>query len=150
MLTNEQLRDYADMKILMAEAKAMEKEMKAVVDAEFEARYMEDGTKTRDVLEDGEKLASLTWVPGQPAKEETVLLVDDPEAFHDWCGRHNCLVPNEEKALWILVQTGEVPDGCDVSTKYSGGKSGYVKATPTKPYKALFASKARKLLGGAE
>lgn len=148
MLSKEQLRQYADFKLLMAEAKAMEKQMKAEVDSEFESRYLEDGTRTRDVLEDGEKLAALTWVPGTPPKDEEVLLIDDPAAFGAWCIENGFVVPDEEGALAHLKETGEMPDGCGVTTVPKGGRSGYVKVTAEKPYKERFAERARKLLGG--
>ncbi len=147
-LTMNQLREYADMKMLMDVAKGMLDEMKAAVDGEFESRYLQDGTKTRDVLEDGEKLASLTWVPGTPNTEAECLLVDDPELFLDWCVENGCIQVDEDAALRHLHETGEMPAGCALSTKATRGRRGYVKVTPTKPYKAAFAEDARKLLGG--
>lgn len=145
----EQLREYADMKMLMTAAKEMEKDMKAVVDAEFQARYLEDGTKTRDVLENDEKLASLTWVPGTSPQLEDVLAVDDSEALYAWCSERGLLAPDMEAVMQHLADTGELPDGCAVTQKPTGGKSGYVKVTSSKSYKRQFTDKARKLLGGA-
>ena len=147
-LTMNQLKQYADFKLLMGEAKDMECDMKATVDAEFEERYLESGDKTRAVLDGGEEIATLTWCPGQAAKEEDVLLVDDPDAYLAWCSDNGFILTDDAAALKWFHDTGEMPEGCALSTKYSGGRSGYVRVTAKKPYKAAFAERARKLLRG--
>lgn len=149
-LTMAQLKQYADFKLLMDEAKAMQAEMKDTVDASFAERYVHDGTKTRDVLEGGEKVAALTWVPPTPAKEFDVLVVEDDDALAEWAEEN---LPAALGVVMDVVQghfdaTGELPDGCAVTKQYKAGRGGYVKVTPTKPYKAAFSAQARKLLEG--
>lgn len=148
MLSMDQLKQYTDFKLLMGEAKSMEKDIKYTVDAEFEQRYLESGDKMRAVLEDGSEIATLTWCPGQPAKEEDCLLIDDPDAYFAWCSDNGLVKTDDDAAMRWFRDTGEMPEGCALSTRFVGGRSGYVRVTPKKPYKAAFAERARKLLSG--
>lgn len=153
MLTNEQLEQYTAMSTMMRIVKDMHADMKYEVDSDFSAIYEETGIKSRDVKVDGEKVASLTWVPGKEPETRKTLSVIDQESLEKWAeekGYVRRAVDMAKVSAWFM-ETGELPDGCDVIETSTGGKRGYVRVTPEKSYRrAMEAEINTRLLGAAE
>lgn len=152
MLTNEQLVQYTDMSVMMKAAKDLHADMKHVVDADFSDMYVERSIKSRDAIIDGEKVASLTWVPGRVPERRDVIEPVDRDALMAWAEEHGYVTKtvDMEKVQKHLSDTGELADGCEIRTIETGGKRGYVKVTPDKSYRAAIEGRVRAmmLLGG--
>lgn len=148
MLTNEQLVQYTDMSVMVKTAKDLHADMKRVVDADFSDMYEESTIKTRDALVDGEKIASLTWVPGRLPEKRDVIDPVDHDALMAWAEEHGYITKtvNMEQVQKHLEETGELADGCEIRTIETGGKRGYVKVTPDKAYKAVIEGEVKTLM----
>lgn len=153
MLTNEQLEQYATMSTMVKIVRGMHDDMKYEVDHDFGVIYEQTGIRTRDVKIDGVKVAALTWVPGKEPETRKTLSVIDQESLEKWAeekGYVRRAVDMAKVSAWFM-ETGELPDGCDVIETSTGGKRGYVRVTPEKSYrKALEAEINTRLLGAAE
>ena len=153
MLNNEQLQQYVTMSTMMKIVKDMHGDMKYEVDYDFDAIYEETGIRSRDVKVDGEKIASLTWVPGKEPEAHRTLSVTDQGSLEKWAEERGYVrkaVDMAKVSAWFM-ETGELPDGCELIETSTGGKRGYVRVTPEKSYrKALEAEINTRLLGAAE
>lgn len=153
MLGNDRLQEFAAMTTMLRVAKDMHEDMKYEVDTDFAEVYRETGIKSRDVKIGDKKIASLTWVPGREPETRKSLTVTDADALEKWAeerGYTRRAVDMAKVSAWFM-ETGELPDGCDVIESSTGGKRGYVRVTPEKSYrKALEAEINTKLLGAAE
>lgn len=153
MLTNEQLGQYTAMSTMLRIVKDMHADMKYEVDSDFSAIYEETGIKSRDVKVGGEKVASLTWVPGKEPETRKTISVTDAAALEKWAEEKGYVRKSVDMAkvtAWFM-ETGELADGCDVIETSTGGKRGYVRVTPEKSYrKAMEAEINTRLLGAAE
>lgn len=150
MLSNEQLSDYADFSVLMKASKDMYSDMKNAVDDAFGHEYAKTGVKSRDAILDGVKVASLTWVPGSSPHEDLEVVADDKDALWLWCEEHDMLVPDMERVQLHFEETGELPDGCTTIRRFTRGRRGYVKVTPTDERKAYIEGRVRGFLGEGE
>lgn len=139
MLTMGQMADYLKADALLKAAKDLHGDMKAEVNADFGKRYYETGDKSRDVLVDGEKLGTLTWVPGKPTEYRDEIAIIDGDKYMSWCEENGFVkrVTMDDEVQANFEATGEVPDGCAVQVVPINGRAGYVRATPTKEYKAV-------------
>lgn len=127
--------------------------LRSVCDREIIDAYEETGAKSYDRVMNGVKVGTYSVRVSKP-KEETVLVIDDEDAFSDWCLRNGCWVPDKAAAWEHLNTNGELPDGSHVeSTEIPARVLGTtLKVDPVLVAQAFgseLPSKVAGLLGGA-
>lgn len=98
--------------------------LRSEVDDYYKRRYVEDGTRTADVLIGGTKVGTFSII-SKDAGGGAVVYVEDGEAFDDWAQDEDAVANacvawmladakrREAFARYWVELTGAVPDGCE-------------------------------------
>lgn len=145
MLSNKQMRQFAEFETLFKVVKDMRDDLRFEVNSDMQREQVEK----RPFFDDKDvKLGSITCVMDSVTDAMNVEIVDR-KAFAKWVAENIDSLLYDEVAQTVFNYTGEVPNGCDTVTVRKV-KKGYVRAYPTKEYKAVLEKRAQSLLEGGE
>lgn len=102
--------------------------LRAYVDEYYRGLFEATGAKSFEIRIGGEKVGTYSVKVTKP-KKQTVCDCYNPSAYRAWCEEHGFVktVIDEDAAHAHFLETGEVPDGCNVSQvetpggQYAGG-----------------------------
>lgn len=102
--------------------------LRSRVDEYYRGLFEATGAKSFEIRIGGEKVGTYSVKVTKP-KKQTVCDCYNPSAYRAWCEEHGFVktVIDEDAAHAHFLETGEVPDGCNVSQvetpggQYAGG-----------------------------
>lgn len=128
--------------------------LRGEVDEHYRGLFEQTGAKSFEIRIGGEKVGTYSVKVTKP-KVQTVCDCYDHGAYLAWCEEHGFVktVIDEEAAHAHFLETGEVPDGCNVSEvetpggQYAGGS---IRVDVPAVNRALGGEVSIALLGGGE
>lgn len=87
--------------------------MRAMVDDTIRANYENTGAKSYEIKLGGEKVGTIS-VKSSKASKIVDFRIIDINAYVQWCIENNCIDTDDAQAKRKFLETGELPDGCEV------------------------------------
>lgn len=126
--------------------------LRSEVDAHYRELFEQTGAKSFEIRIGEEKVGTYSVKVTKP-KKQTVCDCYNPSAYRAWCEEHGFVktVIDEDAAHAHFLETGEVPDGCNVSqVETPGGQyaDGSIRVDVPAVNRALGGEVSIALLGG--
>lgn len=94
--------------------------LRAQIDRDVYTNYTNTGAKSYDVWLFDEKVGTISARINKPTKQ-TKLRVSDMHEYIDWCFANDCITTDDKAAEKKFLETGEIPDGCEIEEIEVGG-----------------------------